>query len=123
MNLEEFKNKYPDLYNQIVQQAINDGATQERKRIQEIEDVALPGYEDSVKKAKFEKPIDAGQLSLEILKQQKNIGNTVLNNINKDAEELDDIPPVENIDETETDKILNNSNRISNFFKNKKGDK
>lgn len=123
MNLEEFKNKYLDLYNQIVQQAINDGAAQERQRIQEIEDVALPGFEDSVKKAKFEKPIDAGQLSMEILKQQKNIGNTVLNNINKDAEELDDIPPVENIDETETDKIRNNSNRISNFFKNKKGDK
>lgn len=119
MTLEVIKNQHPELFNQIK----NLGAEEERNRIKEIENVSLPGFEDLVNKAKYETIQDAGQLSIEILKNQKKIGLETFKNIVKDAEDLDAIPAAGNLDETNEEKIQNNANQVAKFFKNKKGDK
>lgn len=119
MTLEVIKNQHPELFNQIK----NLGAEEERNRIKEIENVSLPGFEDLVNKAKYETIQDAGQLSIEILKNQKKIGIETFKNLVDDAEELDDIPASGNLDETDEEKIQNNANQLAKFFKNKKGDK
>ncbi|MTI49696.1 MAG: Clp protease ClpP [Firmicutes bacterium] len=91
MNLEKFKNEHPDLFKEILNQGISQGVEQERERIQEIENIALPGYEELINKAKFDDPKNASQVSIEIIKEQKNQGQTFLNNAQDDAGELEDI--------------------------------
>lgn len=71
MNLEELKAKHPDLYNQIKNEGVKAGEEQERARIKNIEDMAMPGYEQLVNKAKFETPMEANALAVEIIKAQK----------------------------------------------------
>ncbi|MCT2347130.1 Clp protease ClpP [Niallia taxi] len=68
MDLAQLKNEYPDLYNQIV----NEGVNQERTRIQTIDNLAvIPGFEEEIKneilnKAKYETGVTAEQASLEV---------------------------------------------------------
>ena len=53
MNLETLKAEHPDLVQAIREEAIAEGATNERARIQAIEDIAVAGHEDLVNAAKF----------------------------------------------------------------------
>ena len=46
MNLETFKAEHPDWVQAIREEAIAEGATNERARIQAIEDIAVAGHED-----------------------------------------------------------------------------
>lgn len=119
MTLEEIKNQHPDLFNQIK----NMGAEEERNRIKEIENISIPGFDDLVNKAKFETCQNAGQLSIEILKKQKDIGLETFKNLEEDAKNLDEIPAVGDINETDEQKVQNSANKIAKFYKNKKGDK
>lgn len=61
------KAAFPDLTRQIEDAA----TTAERKRIQDIEDVALAGYESIVNDAKFNNPIAAGDVAKAIVAAQK----------------------------------------------------
>ena len=56
--VDGLKAAFPDLTRQIEDAA----TTAERKRIQDIEDVALAGYESIVNDAKFNNPIAAGDV-------------------------------------------------------------
>lgn len=67
MNLKELQEKHPDLYNQ----ARNEGAMEERSRIQAIEESALPGTEEMVQKMKFTEPKSAVEATQEIVKAFK----------------------------------------------------
>lgn len=63
----DLKAAFPDLVKQI-----EDAATAaERKRIQDIEGVALAGYEKIVNAAKFENPVSAGDVATQIVAEQK----------------------------------------------------
>ena len=64
---EGLRAAFPDLVKQI-----EDAATAaERKRIQDIEGVALAGFENIVSAAKFDTPISAGDVATQIVAAQK----------------------------------------------------
>ena len=50
----------------------------ERKRIQDIEGVAIAGYEDIIRAAKFDKPTSAADVALAIVNRQKEQGGKYL---------------------------------------------
>lgn len=87
MNLEKLKNEHPDLVKQVQDEAVQN----ERKRIQEIENIAQPGTEAIVNKAKFDTGITAAETAMEILKAQKEQTQTQLQNRIADAQPLNQI--------------------------------
>ena len=72
--VESLRTTYPDLVNQIEQEA----CTKERQRIQDIEDVALPGYQELINDAKFHNPIAAADVAMQIIATQKKQGGQFL---------------------------------------------
>lgn len=95
MNLEDLKAKHPEIYNAIfalgAEQGEVQGAQNERTRIKEIIDMALPGMEDLTNKALFETGITAGVFAVELIRAQKEKGVSFLNDAKKDAEHLNDV--------------------------------
>lgn len=94
MDKNELMEKYPDLYDEIVkdvsneQQSIIDSAVEEeRKRIQNIDEIAgQVGDDEMVREAKFGKnPMDASQLALKALKKQNQIGDNYLKDLKDDV--------------------------------------
>lgn len=77
MTVEKFKNSYPEIYQEI----LNQGIISERKRIQEIEDLDVAGYDEIINTAKFNEPIDAANLALKILNLKKLKNKNTLENI------------------------------------------
>lgn len=77
MTVEKFKNSYPE----ICQEILNQGIISERKRIQEIEDLDVAGYDEIINTAKFNEPIDAANLALKILNLKKLKNKNTLENI------------------------------------------
>lgn len=68
--VDELKKAYPELTNQITQEA----QAAERKRIQDIESVMIDGFETIVNEAKFDKPIAAADVAMKIIAEQKKQG-------------------------------------------------
>ncbi|MDR1703600.1 MAG: Clp protease ClpP [Clostridiales bacterium] len=109
MNLEELKAKYPDLYATAVKDGAIKGAKDERKRIQGIDDMALPGMEALTNKAKYETGITAGEFAVELIKAQKKSGASFIAAAAEDAKALNDVPPggaPPNNDEAEEQALL-----------------
>lgn len=73
---EALRAAFPDLTKQIADEA----TAAERKRIQDIEGVALAGFENIVNAAKFENPISAGDLATKIVAEQKKQGGQYISN-------------------------------------------
>lgn len=67
MTYEEFQKQHPEMFKKAKMQ----GAEEERKRIQEIEELALPGTEVIMKKYKFEDPQSAAFVGIEVVKMVK----------------------------------------------------
>lgn len=79
--VDGLKAAFPDLTKQI-----EDAATAaERQRIQDIEEVALPGFENIVAEAKFTKPIAAGDVAKAIVAEQRKQGGKYIQDRNDDA--------------------------------------
>lgn len=106
MNLEQLKNEHPELVNQISEEAVQN----ERKRIQEIENVAVPGAEEIINKAKFETGASAGEVAIEILKNDTLKKSVLLRNIQEDAD------PINEVDVTSTSQ---SKNEVEDKFINK----
>jgi ATP-dependent Clp protease protease subunit len=85
--IEELKNAYPDLYNQIVAAAALVATTTERDRLKAIDDISATIAEDLVAKAKYETPVTAENLAFQALKADAGKG---LKFINQREEELGD---------------------------------
>lgn len=85
MTIEELRAQYPDLINQIENNARTEAEANERARIQAIEEIAncIPG--ELVNKAKFEEPVDAKTLAFSALQNNKNLGTNFIANLGKDA--------------------------------------
>lgn len=83
MTLEEFKEKYPDIYDEV----FNAGVKSERERIKAIEDLAIPGNEEIINEAKFESGITAEEVAIKIIKAEKERGAKFLENRKKDIAE------------------------------------
>lgn len=80
--VDDLKATYPDLTAQIAK----DATAAERNRIQDIEDVALAGFENIVNDAKFKNPIAAGDVAKAIVAEQKKQGANYLANRDDDVE-------------------------------------
>lgn len=110
MDLKELKNKHPELVDEIKNEATAEAVKAERARIQEIENIAQPGTEEIINKAKFETGASAEATAMEILKAQKSQTVAQMNNIREDASVLNQIEghdaPVKNED-TEIDALVN----------------
>ena len=109
MDLNELQAKHPELVEQIRNEAKAEAITAERKRIQEIENLAPVGMEELANKAKFETGVTAEQLAVEVLKAQKEQTQTQIQNRITDAAPLNQIdaaePPANNKD-AEVENIL-----------------
>ena len=81
--VEDLEKKYPELLKQIKDSA----AYQERKRIKDIKNLEMKGFEKITDDAMFENPKDAAQVALEIINEQKKQGGAYLNYREKDAED------------------------------------
>ncbi|MCL1903996.1 MAG: Clp protease ClpP [Oscillospiraceae bacterium] len=83
--VEELKAAYPDLTKQIEDSAAKVSTEAERKRIQDIEGVAIAGFEEVVQKAKFgEEPVAAADVAMAIIAAQKQQAAAYLANVEKD---------------------------------------
>lgn len=85
MELEDFMEKEPALYNQIVENAQKEAVTNERARIASINALAKPGTEAQIKDG-IEKGLNAGEVAINILNAQTALNNAQLENMEKDAE-------------------------------------
>ena len=79
--VDGLKAAFPDLTKQIEEAAV----AAERKRIQDIEDVALAGFETIVNDAKFKNPISAGDVAKAIVAEQKKQGGKYIRDRDDDA--------------------------------------
>lgn len=125
MNIEELKNNHPDLYNQIKNEGFNDGVSAERTRIKGIEDLAMPGNEELVTKAKFETGITAEALAVEIIKAEKQRGTEYLQNRQSDAQTLNNVEGTVAPDQTQSAEATNEkeAEEIANIANKKRGNK
>lgn len=116
MDLNKIKNEHPELFNQILNQGREEGIKAERDRIQAIEDISVPGFENMVQDAKFNNIITAEALAVNIVKANKNIGTNYINNVKEDAAGIDGIEgdgaPLGK--ETEEEKINNAADKMAN---------
>lgn len=93
MNLETLKAEHPELVQAIRNEAMVEGAAQERARIQAIEDIAVVGHENLVNAAKFDGKTTAEALAVQILKADKARGAQMLKARANDAKALEGIDP------------------------------
>ena len=112
MTIEEIKNKFPDIYAEIINEGKEIGIKEERTRIQEIEDL---GYNhEVVNKAKFEEPKNARDLALEIVSLMKQENQNKLNRIQDEGKPLNNTPKGNDDGVNDEQKA---ANKILAFFK------
>lgn len=114
MTLNDLKSQYPDLCNQIVQEA----EANERKRIQAISNLARPGVEAQIKEG-IENGLTVGEVAINILNAQQVINAAQGEALKKDADEsgVNDVasaPIPQNNDEQEKQAALANMARMMN---------
>lgn len=128
VDLKELKEKYPDIYknayNEGLEAGKEEGIKNERERIKGIDEISAHADPKIINKAKYEKPMDAKDLAMEIVKADNVNGQRYLDNLNKDAaaSNTDEVPPAldktddspENNDNT---KIKNAAGKIASYFK------
>ena len=95
MTLEELKNKFPELYNQIFNEGKEAGITKERERMREIDNLDVSNYSELVENAKYNEPVEASVLAVNILNKQKEERIQKLQNIKNESQD-NFIPPVAN---------------------------
>ena len=88
--VDNLRKAYPALVDQIEQEAVaaaTEAATNaERKRIKDLEDMALTGSETLLAEAKYEKPMSAEDFAKALVKNAKTQGATYLAQVKQDAE-------------------------------------
>lgn len=95
MTLEELKNKFPELCNQIFNEGKEAGITKERERMREIDNLDVSNYSELVENAKYNDPVEASVLAVNILNKQKEERIEKLQNIKNDSQN-NFTPPVPN---------------------------
>lgn len=89
MDLEKLKADYPDLVQQIRQEAIAEGRKAECERINALEDLAMPGFTDLLKKAKLDTNVTPEAFAVQLVQAQKELQAKVSENFGKDAKCLE----------------------------------
>lgn len=93
MDLEQLKNNHPDLFNQVKNMGYTEGVAAENSRMKTIDELALPGNESLVQAAKYENPVTAEQLAMQMIKAQKVAGQNYITNAMDDANPMNQVTP------------------------------
>ena len=119
MNLETLKSDYPELFQAIRNEALAEGATKERARIQSIEEIAMAGHEALVTAAKFDGITTAEMLAVQMVKAEKAKATIRMANIVEDAKALEDTHEEGNVGliKEKEDMQLNLANHLANICK------
>lgn len=99
---DDLCNAYPALVKEIEEAAAQNATNAERQRIQDIEEMSLPGSETMANEAKFTKPMSAEDYAKAAIRNAKKLGSEYLAGAAKDAKDSG-IPGVEAKDGAETD--------------------
>lgn len=105
--VDELKQQYPDLVNQIENAAKEQGAQAERARIKGIEEIGNTISPELVNKAKYEQPMNAQELAFEALKNDAANGRRFLNDTTADTKDSG----VDGIDANPQDPVKNEKNQ------------
>ena len=84
--VDDLRGAYPALVNEIEEAAAQNARNEERQRIQDIEDMSLPGSEDMTNEAKFTKPVSAADFAKAVVKNAKQRGEKFLTGAKNDAD-------------------------------------
>lgn len=117
MDLKTFQAEHKEIYDQVVENTIK----AERERIKAIEDLAMPGFENLVNKAKFENGISAEALAMEIVKASKEKGNSYLAQANEDAKVIDEVEGEVPNEETKNQEKTETVNKLVNYINRRRG--
>jgi ATP-dependent protease ClpP protease subunit len=90
MTLEELRERHPDVAAAVAAEA----AEAERERIRSLEELAAPGQEALLARAKFEEPMDAGSFAQAVLRAQAEERTHRLSALRADAREVAVAPVV-----------------------------
>lgn len=82
----DLRGAYPTLVNEIEEAAAQTARNEERQRIQDIEEMSLPGSEEMTTEAKFTKPVSAADYAKAVVKNAKQQGDKFLAGAAKDAD-------------------------------------
>lgn len=85
--VDDLRGAYPKLVGDIEEAAAQEARDAERQRIQDIEDMSLPGSEEMTAEAKFTKPMSAEDYAKAVVKNAKKQGEKFLAGVAKDAED------------------------------------
>ena len=89
LTMEELKTQHKDLYDQVLDEATQAAAQRaqaaERERIQRIDALTIPGFEDLAEQAKFKDGISAEQFAVKQAEQMKAQGSGFLSGREKDV--------------------------------------
>lgn len=119
VNYEEIKNNHPEIFEKIKNEGRVEGAQEENERIKNIDGLSQLGMEELIHNAKYEEPMNAGELAIAILNKQKEIGAQHVKNIEEDAENLESVEDksVDNKEEEEKAQVLASaSESLKNIF-------
>lgn len=89
--VDDLRAAYPALIDQIEQAAVQQATNAERQRIQDIEEMALPGSEEITTEAKFTKPMSASDYAKAMVRNAKQQGAAWLEAAQKDAAALNGV--------------------------------
>ncbi len=91
MDLQMLQNEHPDLFKQVKNIGYEEGVKAENSRIKSIEDMAPAGNNKLVQAAKYDNPVSAEKLAMQIVMAQKEAGRDFYNGAQEDAETLNQI--------------------------------
>ena len=95
MTLEELKNKFPELYDQVFNEGKEAGISKENERMKAIDEMKISNYPDLVENAKYTEKIEANELAMKILKKQNEEKAEKLEGL-KNESQSNFIPPIAN---------------------------
>lgn len=84
--VDDLRGAYPELVGKI-EEAAQEARNAERQRIQDIEEMSLPGSEKMTTEAKFTKPMSAEDYAKAVVKNAKKQGEKFLAGMEKDADD------------------------------------
>lgn len=108
MTLEELKNKFPGLYDQVFNEGKEAGINKENERMKAIDEMKISNYPDLVENGKYTEKIEANELAMKILKKQNEEKAEKLEGL-KNESQSNFIPPAANNgteEKTETKKFM-----------------
>ena len=108
MTLEELKNKFPKLYDQVFNEGKEAGINKENERMKAIDEMKISNYSELIENAKYTEKVEASELAMKVLKKQNEEKAEKLEGL-KNESQSNFIPPAANNgteEKTETKKFM-----------------